>query len=113
LVVDDFGIKFIKQADLDHLIASLEKYYDVTVDIEGKEYVKIELDWDYENKRVHMSMAPYLQKALREFDNVIPTQRQDSPYPYTLSQNTVPSNSLPSMIEPCLLEKKNKSMFSK
>jgi hypothetical protein len=82
LVVDDFGIKYIKQADLDHLIASLEKYYDVTVDLEGKEYVKIELDWDYENKRVHLSMAPYLQKALRQFDNVIPTQRQDSPYPY-------------------------------
>ena len=82
LVVDDFGIKYLKQADLDHLIASLEKYYDITVDLEGKEYVKIELDWDYENKRVHLSMAPYLQKALRQFDNVIPTQRQDSPYPY-------------------------------
>jgi hypothetical protein len=27
-------------------------------------------------------MAPYLQKALRQFDNVIPTQCQDSPYPY-------------------------------
>ena len=82
LVVDDFGIKYLKQADLDHLIASLEKYYDVTVDLEGKEYVKIELDWDYENKQVHLSMAPYLQKALRQFDNVVPTKRQDSPYPY-------------------------------
>jgi hypothetical protein len=27
-------------------------------------------------------MAPYLQKALRQFDNVVPTQRQDSPYAY-------------------------------
>jgi hypothetical protein len=77
LVVDDFGIKYLKQANLDHLIASLEKYYDVMVDLEGKEYVKIELDWDYDNKRVHLSMAPYLQKALRQFDNVVPTQRQD------------------------------------
>jgi hypothetical protein len=50
---------------LDHLVKSLEKYYDVTVDLEGKEYVKIELDWDYEKWRVHLSMAPYLQKALR------------------------------------------------
>jgi hypothetical protein len=83
---DDFGIKYLKQANLDHLIASLEKYYDVTVDLEGKEYVKIELDWDYKNKRVHLSMAPYLQKALRQFDNVVPTQRQDSPYPYIKSK---------------------------
>eukprot|EP00804_Cyclotella_cryptica_P012317 CCRYP_020810-RA/>CCRYP_020810-RA protein AED:0.37 eAED:0.37 QI:0/0/0/1/1/1/2/0/434 len=83
LVVDDFGIKYLQQADLDHLLAALGKYYDVTVDPEGKEYVKIELDWDYDNKRVHLSMAPYLQKALQQFDNLVPTQRQDSPYPYT------------------------------
>jgi hypothetical protein len=31
LVVDDFGIKYLKKEDLDHLIQSLEKYYDVTV----------------------------------------------------------------------------------
>ena len=27
-------------------------------------------------------MEPYLQKALRQFDNVVPTKRQDSPYPH-------------------------------
>jgi hypothetical protein len=90
----------------------LEKYYDVTVDLEGKEYVKIELDWDYENKRVHLSMAPYLQKALRHFDNVIPTKRQDSPYPYiepkygAKQQFAECDRTLP-------VGKKNKSMFSK
>jgi len=50
--------------------------------LDGKEFVKIELDWDYENKRVHLSMAPYLQKALRQFDNIVPTHRHDSPYPH-------------------------------
>jgi hypothetical protein len=82
LVVDDFGIKYLKNEDLDHLIKSLEKYYDVTVDLKGKEYVKIELDWDYAKREVHLSMAPYLQKALRQFDNVVPTKREDSPYPH-------------------------------
>jgi hypothetical protein len=82
LVVDDFGIKWIKEADLDHLIATLEKHYEVTVDKEGREYVKIELDWDYKNNKVHLSMQPYLQKALRQFDNVVPSKRQDSPYPH-------------------------------
>ena len=28
-------------------------------------------------------MAPYLQKALRQFDNIVPSKCQDSPYPYT------------------------------
>jgi hypothetical protein len=82
LVVDDFGIKHFKQEDLDHLIRSLEKQYDVAVDLGRKEFVKIELDWDYENKRVHLSMAPYLQKALRQFDNLVPTHHHDSPYPH-------------------------------
>jgi len=28
-------------------------------------------------------MAPYLQKALQQFDNIVPSKYQDSPYPYT------------------------------
>ncbi len=73
LVVDNFGIKYLKQEDLDHLIRLLEKHYNVTVDLEGKEFVKIQLDWDYKNRKVHLSMAPYLQKALQQFDNIVPT----------------------------------------
>ena len=69
-----FGIKYLKQEDLDHLIKILKWYYDVSVDLDGKEFVKIELDWDYDNGKVHLSMAPYLQKALRQFDNLVPTQ---------------------------------------
>ncbi len=46
LIVDDFGIKYFKKEDLDHLIDTLKKYYNVKVDPEGKELVKIELDWD-------------------------------------------------------------------
>jgi hypothetical protein len=61
----------------------LKKHYDIAVDLDGKEFVKIELDWDYENRKVHLSMAPYLQKSLRQFDNIVLTKRQDSPYPYT------------------------------
>ena len=37
LVVDNFGIKYLNREDLDHLIQLLEKYYDVSVDLEGKD----------------------------------------------------------------------------
>ena len=67
---------------MDHLITALKKYYDVSVDMEGKEYVKIELDWDYEQGKGHLSMKPYLLKALRQFDNLIPNNKQDPPYPH-------------------------------
>ncbi|KAL7477001.1 hypothetical protein ACHAW6_006095, partial [Cyclotella cf. meneghiniana] len=68
LVVDDFGIKYLKKEDLDHLIGVLKTYYDVS----GKESIKIEFDWDYDKGEVHLSMEPYLQKALPQFDNAVP-----------------------------------------
>ena len=52
------------------------------MDLEGKEFVKIKLDWDYDKGKVHLSMQPYLQKALRQFDNMVPSKRHDSPYPH-------------------------------
>ena len=82
LIVDDFGVKYFTEEDLNHLIKSLEKHYTVTVDKEGKEFVKIELDWDYEKGKVHLSMKPYLEKALRQFNNMVPSKKQDSPYPH-------------------------------
>ena len=82
LIVDDFGIKYFSKDDLDHLADTLKKYYGVKVDPDGKELVKIELDWDYTNKKVHLSMKPYLDKSLRKFDNVIPTKCHHLPYPH-------------------------------
>eukprot|EP00804_Cyclotella_cryptica_P023552 CCRYP_018913-RA/>CCRYP_018913-RA protein AED:0.17 eAED:0.19 QI:0/0/0/1/0.25/0/5/0/1080 len=82
LVVDDFGIKYLREEDLDHLIATLKKHYDVALDKEGKEFVKIELGWDYDQGKVHLSMKPYRDKALRQFDNLEPSKAQDSPYPH-------------------------------
>ncbi len=39
------GIKYFTKSDLDHLIDTLKQHYDVAVDKEAKELVKIELDW--------------------------------------------------------------------
>jgi hypothetical protein len=82
LIVDNFDIKYFKKEDNDHLIDTLKKYYNVKVDPKGKELVKIELDWDYKNRKVHLSMKPYLDKSLRQFDNVVLTKCQHSPYPH-------------------------------
>ena len=41
LVVDDFGTKYIKQADLDHLIQALKKHYEVTLDTDDKDFIKL------------------------------------------------------------------------
>ena len=37
---EEIGIKYLTEEDLDHLIRSLKKYYDVAIDLDGKEFVK-------------------------------------------------------------------------
>lgn len=70
--VNYFGIKCIKQEDSDYLISSFEKHYEVTVDFKGQECAKNELDWVHNSGKVNNSMNPFLNKALYEFDYVIP-----------------------------------------
>ena len=80
LVVDDFGVKYIQQEDADHLKAVLEQDYTVTVDWSGRRYIGITLDWDYNRRRVHLSMPNYVNKALKLFGHKIRKQ-QHTPYP--------------------------------
>lgn len=93
LIVNDFGVKYLLDEDLDHLIKSLQKYYDVTVNLEGKEFVKIEFDWNCKNGLVHLSMAPYLAKALVQFQAEKPKKLQNS-LMHMLHQNTVQKSNL-------------------
>ena len=48
LVVDDFGVKYTRQEDVDHLKSTMESNYRVMADWTGKRYIGITLDWDYE-----------------------------------------------------------------
>ncbi len=43
LVVDDFGVKYTNQGDVDHLIGSLKKDYELTKDWDGDLYCGIKL----------------------------------------------------------------------
>ena len=71
LVVDNFGVKYTQQEDVDHLKTVLECDYTVTADWTGKRYIGITLDWDYEQQRVHLSMPNYVKKALQLFQHKI------------------------------------------
>ncbi len=47
LVVDNFGVKYTNQEDVNHLIGSLKKGYELTKDWDGNLYCGIKLKWDY------------------------------------------------------------------
>jgi hypothetical protein len=79
LVVDDFGIKWRNKDDLDHLITSLEKKYNMKTDMDAKQYVGINLKWDYQQHTLTCSMDDYIDTALQELQHVMPKQHYKSP----------------------------------
>ena len=74
LVVDDFGIKYKNKEDVEHLKKCLEEVYSMSIDWDGKRYVGIDLQWDYENGDLYCSMPGYITSALQEFKHPPPTQ---------------------------------------
>ena len=80
LVADDFGVQYFGQEHALHLKATLEDNYGVTKEWDGKRYIGITLDWDYERRKVHLSMPGYIAKALKVLQHKIRT-KQDEPFP--------------------------------
>ena len=83
LVVDDVGIKYVGKEHAIHLKQTLEEHYNIWVDWEGKKYLGLTLDWDYDKREVHVSMPGYIQKALTRFQHEKPKRPQNQPYPHT------------------------------
>ena len=50
LVVDDFGVKYVGKEHTRHLISVLKEHHDISEYWEGKKYVGLTFDWDYEKK---------------------------------------------------------------
>lgn len=83
LIVDDFGVKYVNEKDVKHLMSVLKEFYEISVDWTGTKYVGLTLDWDYHRGKVHLSMPGYVKKALERFDHQPPASPQNSPYPHT------------------------------
>ena len=81
LVVDDFGVKYVGEEHALHLKEALEQDYTVTTEWEGRRYIGITLDWDYERRRVHLSMPGYVAKALKQFQHKKSPGTQNAPFP--------------------------------
>eukprot|EP00804_Cyclotella_cryptica_P011350 CCRYP_016360-RA/>CCRYP_016360-RA protein AED:0.27 eAED:0.23 QI:0/0/0/1/0.5/0.33/3/0/674 len=85
LVVDDFGIKYTGKQHLDHLIASIKKHYDVTVDHTGSLYCGITLNWQYNKGFLDISMPGYVQKQLIKYNHPRPKKPVRTPWePYPI-----------------------------
>ena len=83
LVVDDFGVKYERKEDAEHLVSTIKADYECTVEWEGKRFIRLTLDWDYAGGEVHISMPGYIDEVLVKLDHPRPKKKQHSPFPYT------------------------------
>ena len=61
--------RYVGEEHVHHLIGVLtdKQQYEITTDWKGNKYIGITLDWDYEQRQVHLSMPGYVRKALQQF----------------------------------------------
>jgi hypothetical protein len=78
--VDDFGIKYVGKQHLNHLFATLRKYYEIVEDRTGSLYCGIKLDWNYNAHYVDLSMPAYVHKQLTRYAHPTPKKPQYCPY---------------------------------
>ena len=81
-VVDDFGVKYVGEENAQHLLDTVQQYYKCSCDWKGERYCGLTIKWDYNRRKVHLSMPGYLPKALTRFKHTIPSKPQDQPYPH-------------------------------
>jgi hypothetical protein len=78
--VDDFGINYIGRDNAEHLIASINKNYDISSDWKVIAYCGLKLDWDYISGTVDVSMTRYIKAALHTYQHPAPTLTEDAPH---------------------------------
>ena len=89
LCVDDFGVKYVNKQDVEHLVGALtannpetgKPMFEVSIDEKGSRYCGIFMDWDYENREVHVSIPGYVEAALKRFKHEKPSKPQYQPHP--------------------------------
>ena len=79
LVVDDFGVKFTGDCHANHLISTLKKDYDVTIDWKGELFVGIKLEWDYKNRTLDTHIPGFTKRALHKYQHPAPKRPQHAP----------------------------------
>jgi hypothetical protein len=80
LVVDDFGVKYVGREHAEHLMACINKNYNISSDWNGTAYCGLTLDWDYKKRTVDLSMPGYIKAALHKYQHPAPARPEHSPH---------------------------------
>jgi hypothetical protein len=80
LVVDDFGIKYIRRDNAEHLMVAIWKKYDISSDWTGSAYCGLKIEWDYTNATVDLYMPGYIKATLHKYQHPAPTRPEHAPH---------------------------------
>jgi hypothetical protein len=80
LVVDDFGVKYVGREHAEHLMACINKNYNIASDWNGRAYCGLTLDWDYTNRTVELSLPGYIKAALHKYQHDAPARPEHAPH---------------------------------
>eukprot|EP00957_Ditylum_brightwellii_P022289 1681830-Ditylum_brightwellii.AAC.1 len=82
LVVNNFGIKYTNENNLQYLIRVLQQLYTITIDRDGNLFCGITLRWDYVNRAVDLSIPGYIKAALEQFKHPLKPSPEHAPHDY-------------------------------
>ena len=85
LCVDDFGVKVFHEEDKAHFLHSLRKYYNISVDHKGENYLGLSIKWNYPKGYVDISMPGYIKKLQDCLGHSTPARPQYAPHHWTQS----------------------------
>jgi hypothetical protein len=80
LCVDDIALKYHTKDDLDHFLSALGNHYKLHMDLEGRNYMGLTMDWHYDEGYVDVSMPGYIPKLLKRLQHPTPSKPQYSPH---------------------------------
>ena len=80
LIVDDFGLEYVRKEDADHLESVLKKNHDISQDWEGNKFAGVDLDWNHAAKHCdrtcRLSMKNYIKHLLVKLNHPMPRKPQ-------------------------------------
>ncbi len=67
LVVDDFSIKYVGKEHANHILECIRTKYKLIKDWSGDLYCDVKAKWDYDKRKLDISMQEYVQKQLLKY----------------------------------------------
>jgi hypothetical protein len=89
---DNFGMKYERKEDIDHLIKCIKQKYELTEDWACNLYCGIQLKWDYVARTLNISMPGYIIIQLQKYRHASPSKRSIAPTPPNQSNTEATHN---------------------